>query len=305
MWFHNLSLFRLPERVSINLKTLEKKLTQARLRACGPLELSTRGFISPFGRNHETISHQVGDFILLTLGREDKILPSQVVNDLLAEKIEIQTQKQGRRLSSKDRKQLKEEAITELLPRAFVRSSRLMVYLDLKNGWFIADTASNKAAEEVVTQVRTALGSFPVVPVSVKTSPKSHMTNWLNRGKLPAGLSLGDECELRDPGEAGAVIRCRRQDLETDEVREHLKSGKQVFQLGLTFEDRMSFVLDENLVVRKLRFLDFVQDEIEKTEFESEEGEIDAHFALMSLELDRLLARMDKWFGLPRTTEQK
>ena len=68
-------------------------------------------------------------------------------------------------------------------------------------------------------------------------------------------LVLGDECELRDPAEAGAVVRCRRQDLESDEVREHLKSGKQVFQLGLEYDERVSFVLGEDLTVRKLRFV--------------------------------------------------
>jgi hypothetical protein len=88
------------------------------------------------------------------------------------------------------------------------------------------------------------------------------MTDWLIHGKLPKGLALADECELRDPAEAGAVVRCRRQDLESDEVREHLKSGKQVFQLGLVFDGRVGFVLGEDLVVRKLRFLDQVLDSL-------------------------------------------
>ena len=104
-----------------------------------------------------------------------------------------------------------------------------------------------------MTQVREALGRFPATPMAPEESPRVLMTDWLMGGKLPDGLALGDECELRDPAEAGAVVRCRRQDLESDEVREHLKSGKQVFQLGLVFDDRMSFVLGEDFVVRKLQ----------------------------------------------------
>jgi recombination associated protein RdgC len=117
-------------------------------------------------------------------------------------------------------------------------------------------------------------------------------------------LVLGDECELRDPAETGAVVRCRRQDLETDEVREHLKSGKQVFQLGLVFADRIGFVLGEDLTLRKLRFLDQVQDELGESDHESAVAELDAQFALMTLELEQLLQRIESWFGLPRPKDK-
>jgi recombination associated protein RdgC len=130
------------------------------------------------------------------------------------------------------------------------------------------------------------------------------MTDCLARGRLPAGLDLGDECELRDSSDGGAAVRCRRQDLETDEIREHLKSGKQVFQLGLVFDDRLAFSLDEELVVRKLRFLDLVQDELGDVDTGSAMAELDARFALMALELKRLLERMQEWFGLARPLDR-
>ena len=130
------------------------------------------------------------------------------------------------------------------------------------------------------------------------------MTDWLARGKLPAGLALGDECELRDSADGGAAVRCRRQDLESDEIGEHLKSGKQVFQLGLVFEDRLGFSLDEDLVVRKLRFLDLVQDELGDVATDSAVAELDARFALMTLELGRLFEKMQEWFGLARPMDR-
>ena len=102
---------------------------------------------------------------------------------------------------------------------------------------------------------------------------------------------------------SSAIVRCRRQDLETDEVREHLKTGKQVFQLGLTFDDRISFVLGEDLVIRKLRFLDQVLDELKETDADSAAAELDSRMALMTLEVERLLAKLDEWFKLPRPTD--
>ncbi|HJU38954.1 MAG TPA: recombination-associated protein RdgC, partial [Tahibacter sp.] len=275
-----------------------------RLRPCGPLEQSTRGFVSPHGRQAETLVHKVAAYTLVALGGEDKLLPGSVVNEELASRLQKITENEGRRIGAKERKRLKDEVLTDLLPRAFVKPYRLFAYLDLKNGWLVVDTSSRKSAEEALSQLREAVGTFPAAPMTPEESARTLMTDWVTHGKLPAGLALGDECELRDPAESGAVVRCRRQDLETDEVREHLKTGKQVFLLGLTFDDRVSFVLGEDLVIRKLRFLDQVLDELGETETESAAAELDARMALMTLEVERLLGKLDEWFGLPRPTDR-
>jgi len=303
MFFRNLTLFRFPETVSKTLENLANDLEKNRLRACGPLELATSGFVSPFGRDSEELLHQIGAYQLVTIGSEERLLPASVVAEELADRLDAIQQKQGRRPGGKERKRLKEEVISELLPRAFVRPGRRNAYLDRERGWFVADTASRKAAEDMVTQVREARGHFPATPMAPEESPRTLMTQWLISGKLPAGLALGEECELRDPAEAGAIVRCRRQDLESDEVREHLKSGKQVFQLGLVFDDRMDFVLGEDLVVRKLRFHDIVTDTLGEDHAESARAELDATFALMTLELERLLEHLQQWFGIPRPGE--
>jgi recombination associated protein RdgC len=304
MWFRNLTLFRFSESSAKTLKNLESRLAGHRLRPCGPLELATHGFLSPYGRDEDVLVHRVGAYALLVVGREDRLLPNSVVGDELAARLKKIAEKEGRKIGSKERKRLKEEVLTDLLPRAFTKVSRTCAYLAVKSGWLAVDSASRKAAEEATSQLREALGSFPAVPMAAEESPRALMTDWLIRGKLPEGLVLGDECELRDPAETGAVVRCRRQDLETDEVREHLKSGKQVFQLGLIFEDRLGFVLGEDLTVRKLRFLDQVQDELGETTAESAVAELDAVFALMTLELERLLAKLESWFGLPRPKDK-
>lgn len=304
MFFRNLTLFRFPESTSKSLNELEKNLDEHRLRPCGPIEMSTRGFISPYGRDSEELVHRIGAYSLVTIGGEDKLLPSSVIGEALAVKIAEISEKEARRIGARERKRLKEEVLTDLLPRAFVRPSRLFAYMAEDSGWLVVDSASRKAAEDGVTQIREALGRFPATPMAPSESPRALMTEWLVSGKLPAGLAWGDECELRDPAEAGAVVRCRRQDLESDEVREHLKSGKQVFQLGLELDERMAFVLGEDLTIRKFRFLDIVLDEIGEDASESARAELDARFALMTLETKRLLEKLDEWFGLPRPDER-
>jgi recombination associated protein RdgC len=172
--------------------------------------------------------------------------------------------------------------------------------VDLSGGWCVIDTSSRKNAESFVTAIREALGSFPAVPLNAESSPRSLMTAWIDGEPLPEGFVLGDEVELRDPVDTGAIIKAKRQELTAEEVREHLKCGKQVFQVALVFEERISFVLGEDLVIRKLKFLEAATEALENTERDNQRDEIDAVFALMSGELRVLLARLEGVFGISK-----
>ncbi|NUS59812.1 MAG: recombination-associated protein RdgC, partial [Lysobacter sp.] len=105
---------------------------------------------------------------------------------------------------------------------------------------------------------------------------------------LPEGLSIGDECELKDAADKGAVVKCQRQELQGDEIAKHLESGKQVTKLALTLDDHVSFVLGEDLIVRKFKLLDGAVDSLESTERDDVRAELDARFALMAAEAKRL-----------------
>src|SRR5687768_14656379 len=101
MFFRNLTLFRFPAvseftPPTLNPYSLDVLLRDCALKPVGPLELTSRGFISPFGRDAEAMSHRIGEAIWLALGGEDKILPSAVVNELLAKKLAEIEQKEGR-----------------------------------------------------------------------------------------------------------------------------------------------------------------------------------------------------------------
>lgn len=301
MFFRNLTLFRFSPAVATDLERLDEALAEHRLRPCGPLELFTKGFVPPIGRGEEApLTHAVKHCTWVSVGGEDKLLPAAVVNDELHRRVQKIAEEEGRKVGGRERKRMKEDLLTELLPRAFVRSSRMSAYVDRQHGWLVLDTASRKSAENALTQIREALGSFPAVPLAPEEGPRVLMTDWLANGTLPAGLTFGDEVELRDPGSnTGAIARCRRQDLESEEIKEHLRNGKQVFQLGLVFDDRLSFVLGEDLVLRKLKLLDVVTDELADSAPDAA-AELDARFALFTLEVERLLGKLEEWFGLPR-----
>lgn len=298
MFFRNLTLFRFP--VSLDFSGLDARLADCPLKPVGPLEMSSQGFVSPFGRDAEALSHRVDDAVWLTLGGEDKLLPAAVVNDLLGKKLTEIEEREGRKPGGRARRRLKEDLVHELLPRAFVRPTRTDAMLDLGHGLCIVDTSSRKSAEAVVSEIRHALGSFPALPLNAEVAPRAVLTGWIAGEPLPAGFSLGEECELKDPMDGGAVVKCQHQDLQSDEIGKHLEAGKQVTRLALALDDHVSFVLGEDLVIRKLKFLDGVVDQLEGSADDDIRAELDARFALMAGELRRLFAVLEPALKLSR-----
>jgi recombination associated protein RdgC len=300
MFFRNLTLFRFPASIAESFEEIEERLAEHVLKPVGPLELASHGFVSPFGRSDQTLSHRIGDAVLMSLGSESRLLPSSVVNDALSEKLEHIRESEGRNPGGRERKRIKEEILTDLLPRAFVRTGRGAGYVDLTEGWCVIDSSSRKNGEAFVSAIREALGSFPAVPLNAESSPRALMTSWIDGEPLPEGFVLGDEVELRDPVDTGAIIKARHQELTAEEVREHLKCGKQAFQVGLVFEDRLSFVLGEDTVIRKLKFLELATEALDNGERDTQRDEVDAVFALMSGELRVLLKRLEAVFGISK-----
>lgn len=298
--FKNLTMFRFPP--SLDVEGLDDALQECTLKPVGPLELSSRGFISPFGRDETGLSYRIGNTIWLTVGGEDKILPSSAVNDLLAKKLAEIEKQEGRKVGGRARKRIKDDLITELLPKALVKPSRTDVLVDLDLGLVVVDTSSRKTGENAVSEIRRALGSFPALPLNAEVAPRSVLTGWVAGEPLPDGVAVGDECELQDPMEGGATVRCQKQELQADEIGKHLEAGKQVTRLAVSFADHVSCVIGEDLAVRKFKLLDGAVDEMERTERDDLRAELDARFALFSGEVRRLFAKLEPAFQLSKAT---
>jgi recombination associated protein RdgC len=235
--------------------------------------------------------------MLVKLKREEKLLPSTVVRELLDEKVaEIETA-QARKVYRKERLNLKDEIIQDCLPRAFTRSASVYAYVDTRANWVFVDAASATRAEELLNLLRECIGSFPVLLPQVNSAPVAVMTGWLLHRNLPQDFELGQECELREPGEEGGVVRCRGVDLLSEEVETHLHAGKQVARLSLGWDERLQLVLAEDLCLRRLKFADELMKENEDIAEGDEAARMDADFALMADAIGTLQERILTVFG--------
>jgi len=297
MWFKNLSIFRLTEDFTLAPADLEQKLEQMAFRPCGSHEEFTFGWTSPLGKSSEQLVHSANGFLMLCGKKEERVLPASVVNEMLQEKILETEEQQGRKLAKKERTALKDELIFELLPRAFTFSNKTYAYIDPKGGWLIVDAASAKKAEDLLSSLRKCLGSLPAVPLNTIEKPVKVMTEWLVNNQAPDDITIEDECELRSPEEEGGIIRCKRHDLSLPEIKNHLDTGKEVIKLAVNWADRIAFIIDENLAIKRLKFLDLIQDQVADTESGSEAEQFDVDFSIMSLELSNFFPRLLELFG--------
>lgn len=298
--FRNLTAHRLPADAIPTPEALAEAISARPLQPPGPLELHTVGFVSPRGRSHDVAPVTLDHDTLLSVGTWSRILPTQVISDAIDEKLDTLEAERGRRPGGKERSRIREEVINELMPRAFLKSGRVDAWLDHSTGLFVVDSASQAAVTSVVSLLREVLGSFPATPLAGGTSgsvARIVLTGWLGAAPLPAAFDAGDECELRDPADDGAIVRCRRQMLDTDEIAEHVNAGKQCTVLALN-NNRLAFTLDADLVMRKVRPLDWF-DEAHVSEVERDDHDpLLSDFALMTGELRALYGELAQAFAL-------
>lgn len=288
-WFKQLSFFRLSAEHNYDPEALAAAVAKRPFQPAAGLDWFSEGFVPVAGHVEKLVYRgPAGHQLLLKLKREDKVLPGGVIRDALDKKVAEIEASQLRKPGRKEKIQLKEQITDDLLPRAFTRASAVSGYLDMSRGWLMVSSSTSSKAENFVSTLRECLPPFPCALPRTVLSPHSVMTDWLAAGEASNGFELDSEATMQDSSENGAIIKVKRQDLTADEIREHIQTGKQVTELGLIYRERIRFVLTDKLQLKRLQFLDVIQEEA------SQAGDdlaalFDATFLLMSEELGELV----------------
>ena len=303
MWFKNLITYRLPENWSLSAADLEDQLSRRPLQPCGAFEMQSRGWV------HSSVAkrfvHTTNGQHLIALGVEQKLLPGSIIKQVTTERAADLEQQQGYPVGRRQLRELRERVTEELRARALTRRRVTRAWIDPQHGWFIVDAAGGSRADEFVETLRDTLGSLPVTFLETERTPHSCMASWLMLGDAPLRFVLDQDLELQTVDEAKATVRYVRHSLEGSEIQTHLKSGKFVTRLGLTWSDRVSFVLTDKLEVKRVQFLTMKK---EKEDGDSElapEEQFDIEFALMAGELAQLLNDLTQALGGEQARQAK
>lgn len=294
MWFKNLRLYKLTEPINNNGNyNLPYILAEHEFKPCGSLDPMRYGFVPPIGT---AFTHESLGLTMICAKREEKILPAAAINLALEEKAKAIGEAESRSVGRKEKQSLKDEIIFSMLPKAFSKVSLEYAYIDHKENLIVVNSSSAKRAEDLLSKLREALGLLRCIPVSAKNIPTQVMTHWLQTNQLPAHFELGEECELQ-ASKDGRVIRCKKQDLTASEILSHIQSGMFVSKLSLNYREGITFVIDDQLAIKRLKFDDTVSEKANERNPESKAEQFDADFAVMTIELRALIKDLLAAFG--------
>jgi recombination associated protein RdgC len=300
MWFKNLVVYRLGAGWAGKAEELEARLARQPLQKCGGFDMESRGWLCP--RHEGEYLYRQGRQWLIALGCEQKLLPASVIRQAADERAAEIEKTLGQPLGRKQKRELKDKVHAELLPRALSRRRTTYAWLDTANGWLAVDAAGEPAAEQLLEVLRRTADDLPLARVQTQMSPSASMSRWIMAGEADGPFGIDRDLELRAADAGKATVRYARHALDGRDIRDHIAAGKQPVRLGLTWNDRISFVLTEQLHVKRVSFTEMVEREAGE-EIENEDERFDIDFALMTGELSRLLGDLVKALGGEKPAE--
>jgi recombination associated protein RdgC len=300
MWFKNLVVYRLPGWTR-KAETFEGKLAAQPLQKCGGFEMETRGWVPP--RDEGSYLYQQGKHWLLALGFEQKLLPGSIIRDAAEEQIAAMESMLGHPIGRRQKRDIKDKVTAELLPRALSRRRRMHAWIDVAGGWLAIDAAGEPKAEQFMETLRKTDDDLPALRLDTQSSPSASMRKWITTGDVDGPFTIDQDLELRAPDASKATVRYARHTLEGKDIRDHIAAGKEPVRLGLTWNDKVSFVLTEQLHIKRLSFLNIIERETSE-ELENEDERFDIDFALMTGELSKMLGDLVKALGGEKTQRQ-
>lgn len=300
MWFKNLSVYRL-HNFTLSATGLADVLAKHAFVPCTSLESERQGFAEP--RDGSGLVKEVAGNLLIALQTEKKLLPQSVIRDATKARAAELEEQQGFKPGRKQTREIKEQLIEELLPKAFSINTLTRAWIDTKNGWLVVDAASPAKKDAIMGALFKAVDSLPVHPLYVNLSPVAAMTEWLATDAAPAGFTVDDDTTLESMGESRATIRIAKQAPDTADVAKHIAAGKRCTRLAMTWNDRVSLVLTDSLTIKRIAALDVIKESADAS-IQGADERFDADFMLMAGELSLMLADLVEALGGERTAAE-
>jgi recombination associated protein RdgC len=110
----------------------------------------------------------------------------------------------------------------------------------------------------VISSLVKSVDGLELSLIQTKQSPQSAMTQWLITQDAPFNFSVGSDCDLKASDESKSTVKFAKLDLDRDDVRKHIAEGKLPTRLAMSWSDRVSFSLTNEMQLKKIGFFDVV-----------------------------------------------
>lgn len=289
MFFTNIFPFKLDdEHKNLTIHDLQVALEKKPFHKCLSNQFYSTGFVAPIEDDDRIVLEIVPHVFVMCLKREQKIMPDAAIKELLDLKIKEIKANELREVNAKEKRELKDNLIVELLPRALSEHTKMFAYWDTVNGWFVVNTSSSTKAENFLSVLRrlftgqidavdevnseqplTRQPALKAIPFgkSIAGNVAKSLTGWVDIPDMNdefEHFQVGDECVLKN--DAGQKISYKKCDLSVSTIGKHISLDMDVVQLGMVWKEKIDFVLDEKLAIKRVSFVGFSCDDVRTTE---------------------------------------
>ena len=291
---NSLRLYRLHSEWPQSESSLSAQLAQNAFTPCGSFTEQSSGFEPLSNTTDEMLARRLMGVDWIQMRWQTRVLPNAAVNEALQERLAEFSQRLRRDATRKEKRELKDTVYGELLPQALLKSDRILAFYLPRAEVLAVCTSSAKAAELLLDNLRDALGSLQVTPFAC-ARPAKGLLKSVFLGKRGGAFQLGNECRMRDPSDVRASVAWTDMDLRDASVRKHVNDGLYVDRLGILYDNALGCVLDEELVLKKLRF-----EGLKEVEDDGDEDPLtrqDSEYILQAGVIERLVEDIKKSLG--------
>lgn len=294
MFFKNAYIFAFTQPFTTTNEELNLALQELTFTPLGSTELRHFGWYESLGKGSLLTTESNGN-VLICARKEEKILPAPVIKDAVDLRIEEFEIEQGRSPSKKEREQVKEDVIFQLLPRAFNRVTDTHAYINAEQNTIVVNASSRGKAEDLLALLRKTLGTLPVTNITPDVAPDEIMTGWFEKNSVvtssPLGVKFkkGYEAELCSLGDESPVVRVKDMYLDCEQFTAHLDDDMYVTKIALDYDETMSFMLNDDLSIKRIKFFDVITEQNDDIDHDDLSAKITADFTLMVGELNRMI----------------
>lgn len=262
MWFKNIQIYKLNNKKNIDINQLEAQLKEETFTPCSEYDLFQTGWVQVL-KSDESLFQKVNDCYFIKLRTEKKNIPSSVVKEELEARIaKYAEENEGKRPNKDQKNEFKEAIIMNLASKAFVSSTFIDAYIDLKRDIIVVNTGSTKTAEELLGMLRETLGSLEVSLLEPTEDVSMTLSSWITNHNTPKMFDIGMSVDFKDLD--GGSISVKKHDVEVDEIKTHIENGKNVVKLELIWMKRIRFTLTNKFEIKGLKPEDIIKEEVQE-----------------------------------------
>lgn len=291
--FRNLRFYRVTSPWPDSEEALSEILASNAFAPCGSFAERSAGWESPWTSENAPLCRRLNGADLIQLRTQSRVLPAAAIKEAVEERVVEFRSRMEQEPTRAELRRLKEETRDKLLPNSLVKSERNRACFMHAESLLVIDVGTVTKAEWLIDQLRACFDEFYCTPLTFNNPPADLLTG-IFMGDSPLGFSLGRECRMQDAMDRKSTVTWRDFELTDHSIRQHVVEGMRLTHLGVNFDEVMSFVMDQEGAISKVKF---IEGEAVEEWGEDPMAKLDADFVLLTAAVRRLVEDLKKLLG--------